>query len=69
MNEAEAMALIQKLTAEGKRILYAFLLALKQGDAEGLEALEAARAAGDMELVKKVSEQVIEREEDFTETY
>jgi len=66
MNEAtKVMALMQELTAEEMRIMYAFLLALK-GDAEGLEALEAARAAGDMERVKKVSEEVIERAEDFT---
>ncbi len=68
MNMAEIKALIQELTAEEERLLYAFLLALKQ-DTEGLEALETARAAGDMERVKAVSEQVIARAKGFTKTY
>lgn len=61
MTKEEAIEITEGLDEEGMRMLYGFLLALHGRDMETVAAMEAAQAAGDIERVKNLSEQVIER--------
>ena len=65
-HRAELIRLVETLDEEELRVLYAYLVALESGDAEALEALEAAKDMEDFERVKNISEQVIARAGDST---
>ena len=61
MTRAEALEMVDRLDDKGRRMLYAYLLALRTGDAETLEAIEAARAEDNTEKVENICEQYLAR--------
>ncbi len=54
---AELLDMVDRMDTGDKKILLVFLRALVSGDAEALEAMEAARAENDIEKVKNLCEQ------------
>lgn len=56
----ELKKMAETLNDEEIEVLYAFLLALKRKDAEIVEALEAAKDAGNFELAREISKKYIE---------
>ena len=56
----ELKALIEGLNEEEMQVIYGYGLALKEGDAATVEAMDAAKDAGDFELAREISRKYIE---------